>query len=234
MSNKKIFTDVEMVEISILKPNPLNSKIFGTIGHNMAKDLMRDIEDRGIITALQVKKDNTLLSGHMRLMAAQALGFKKVPVQYYKNKLTEEEEKDFIVKDNLLRRQISKHYRIELYRTHVNGFDERVLQSPKSGLMANAKEVSKKLSEKNIDIPETTIKKDITKIRAVAKSKQTKLLNKNKSDINPNDMRNVTLHCNKIRGRLLDSNKKTLKRGIIKVREVADELEIIYKSKKNI
>lgn len=116
-----------------LKSNIISDKYFTKIDGDERAKLVEDIRRRGILVPLIAKLDNTLLAGHNRLSVALELGLPTVPVQYLVTQLSEKEEREFVVKDNLLRRQLSVDDRIQLYRIMYENFDERVNLRPVEG-----------------------------------------------------------------------------------------------------
>ncbi len=118
-------SDVIFEHPGSLFPNPQNTKLFGNNEGKYA-ELLEDIRERGIIVPLIVKPDKTLLAGHSRLRVALELGLDNIPVQYVENTLTEQQEREFLIKDNLFRRQLTSAEWIDLYRILFPNFDERV------------------------------------------------------------------------------------------------------------
>lgn len=117
-------SDIRYIAPSNLTANPMNS-FFNSETPEYFELLRNDIRDRGIIVPLLAKEDGTILAGHNRLLIAQELGLVSVPVQYILQSLTEEEERSFIFKDNIIRRQLSateKQNLIErLYQNEIYG-----------------------------------------------------------------------------------------------------------------
>ena len=99
-------SELSYVSLTDLKHHPLNS-YFARESVDYFDTLREDIRERGIIVPLLAKKDGTLLAGHNRLIIAKELYLEKVPVQFVESKLSQLEERKFIFKDNLLRRQLS-------------------------------------------------------------------------------------------------------------------------------
>lgn len=125
--------EIVYVKPSDLQANPLNSTLFKRENEEYFSKLRDDIQSRGILVPLIAKRDNTLLAGHNRLEIAQSLGLKVVPVQYVDTALTKEAEQEFVIKDNLLRRQLSTPERIALYRRLYHDFDARILEEHRGG-----------------------------------------------------------------------------------------------------
>jgi len=121
-------TGLELSSILWLRPldlkiHPLNERYFQTESPDYFEKLTRDIKERGILVPLVVKLDGTVLAGHNRLRIALELGLSEVPVQKVISDLTQEREKEFLIKDNLLRRQLSvqekKKLILELYGNEI-------------------------------------------------------------------------------------------------------------------
>ena len=99
-------SDIRYIAPAKLTANPMNS-FFNSETTEYFEVLRNDIRERGIIVPLLAKEDGTILAGHNRLLIAQELGLASVPVQYILQPLSEEEERAFIFKDNIIRRQLS-------------------------------------------------------------------------------------------------------------------------------
>jgi hypothetical protein len=119
-------SDVFYVKPSELRPNPMNKVFFKQESGEYFERMTHDIQERGIIVPLIAKNDGTLLAGHNRLEIAQKLSLSKIPVQYLEDKLTEQSEKEFLVKDNIFRRQHSSDEWLNLYRSLYPNFEERI------------------------------------------------------------------------------------------------------------
>jgi ParB-like chromosome segregation protein Spo0J len=109
-----------------IKAHPENATLFKQEDEQYFERLKKDVMERGIIVPLIVKDDNTLLAGHNRLRVAQELGLTTVPVQFVDDKLTEQQEREFLIKDNLFRRQLAREEWMTLYRALYPNFDERI------------------------------------------------------------------------------------------------------------
>jgi ParB-like nuclease domain len=128
-------SDVQYVSPVRLKPNPLNQDYFREESNEYFNQLREDIEKRGIIVPLIAKRDDTLLAGHNRLRLAVDLGIENVPVQYVLDTLPIEAEREFIIKDNLYRRQFSSAEWIGLYKKLYPNFEEQIHQETRGGGM---------------------------------------------------------------------------------------------------
>lgn len=88
------------MKITDIKPNPNNPRI---IKDDKFKKLVKSIQDFPQMLELRpivIDENNMVLGGNMRLKACQEAGLTDVPVKQAKD-LTEEQKKEFIVKDNV-------------------------------------------------------------------------------------------------------------------------------------
>ena len=91
---------MELVKISKVKPNETNPRF---IKDNKFKKLVKSIKEFPEMLKLRpivVNKDMVVLGGNMRLKACKEAGLKDVWILKADN-LTEEQQKEFIVKDNV-------------------------------------------------------------------------------------------------------------------------------------
>ena len=91
---------IEKVFISQVKLNPNNPRI---IKDEKFAKLVKSIEDFPAmldIRPIVVNDDMVVLGGNMRLRACQEAGLKEIPIIKASN-LTEEQQKEFIIKDNV-------------------------------------------------------------------------------------------------------------------------------------
>lgn len=146
---------IENVEVGTLTANPLNADVFKRESEEYFANLTEDIRKRGIVVPLLAKRDGTLLAGHNRLEIAKRLGLKYVPVQYVQEQLTPEAEREFLIKDNLFRRQFSGNEWIEIYRRLVPNYDAIIQRDGRGG-----DRKSEQGSKGNTKVTEKKIKKD--------------------------------------------------------------------------
>jgi len=88
------------MNINEIKPNPNNPRL---IKDHKFKQLVKSIQDFPQMLELRpivIDENNMVLGGNMRLKACIEAGLKDVPVKQAKD-LTEEQKKEFIVKDNV-------------------------------------------------------------------------------------------------------------------------------------
>ena len=91
---------MELVKISKVKPNETNPRF---IKDSKFKKLVKSIKEFPEMLKLRpivVNKDMVVLGGNMRLKACKEAGLKEVYILKADN-LTEEQQKEFIVKDNV-------------------------------------------------------------------------------------------------------------------------------------
>lgn len=90
----------KMVEVSVSKlvPYEKNAKIHGEA---QLEKLKASIEEFGFLSPCLIDKDNNIIAGHGRVMAAKELGLKTVPCVYIEG-LTDEQRRAYILADNRL------------------------------------------------------------------------------------------------------------------------------------
>jgi len=91
------------MKLSEIKPNPNNPRL---IKDEKFKKLCQSIKDFPQMMELRpivIDENNITLGGNMRLKALKELGYKEIPETWVKqaSELTEEQKKEFIVKDNV-------------------------------------------------------------------------------------------------------------------------------------
>jgi len=92
--------EIKTVKLSEIKSNPNNPRI---IKDDKFKKLVKSIQDFPKMLEIRpivVNADMIVLGGNMRLKASRQAGLKEVPV-IFADDLTEEEQKQFIIKDNV-------------------------------------------------------------------------------------------------------------------------------------
>ena len=104
-----------------LHPNPLQTGLFDLpTGDELAR-LKDDIQQNGIHDPLQAMMDGTILAGHTRLKIALALKMKTVPVLWVATK-TPEDQRAFLIRDNLHRRQLTPEDKARLLAELYPGY----------------------------------------------------------------------------------------------------------------
>lgn len=147
-SAKLRLSTIRYISPTELITNDSNKFFFEEESEQYFTSLKQDIEKRGILVPLIAKKDKTLVAGHNRLRIALELGMQTIPVQFVEKDLTEEEEREFLIKDNLLRRHLSLEQRVTLYRTLFPNFDAEILGENR--LKGRAKDTDERLTAEKI------------------------------------------------------------------------------------
>ncbi|WP_061216637.1 chromosome partitioning protein ParB [Leptospira weilii] len=133
---------VKMVKPESLRPNPRND--FEPLTKEEYESLKENIALNGILDALTAKKDGTLVTGENRYRIALELKehedenvrrrVESVPVRYYMNELTLEEEYDILEGDNLFRRHLTAEQRKErLKRRILRKYKDELVQDNRGG-----------------------------------------------------------------------------------------------------
>jgi nitrogen fixation protein len=89
-----------MMAVGKLKNNPNNPRIIKDEKFTLLVQSLKDFPQMLNLRPIVVNEQNVVLGGNMRLKAAIELGLKEVPVVVTKG-LTKEQEREFIVKDNV-------------------------------------------------------------------------------------------------------------------------------------
>ena len=150
MNNKLEF---EYVETKKLVPYVRNAK---THSETQIKKIMGSIKEFGFIAPIIIDKDNNVLAGHGRLLAADRLGLEKVPC-IKEDHLTETQRKAYILADNRIGELAGwddELLKIELEELQENDFDIDVIGFEDDILKAIEDEEEEEKEEK-ADIPFT-------------------------------------------------------------------------------
>lgn len=160
-------THVKQVAVSRLKPNPLNQKFFKPTDGANTDWLYNDIKKRGIIDPLIAMKSGLLLTGHRRLAIAKQLKLATIPVRYIENNLNTDQQKQFLVKDNMLRRHLTPKERKTLYRFLIPDFNERLENVNSQTMGINQSELASLsgINPKTVGYDLARMRRDAKKIR---------------------------------------------------------------------
>lgn len=91
---------IEEVPIKSLRPNPNNPRIIKDENFEKLLNSIKEFPKMLWLRPIVINDQNIVLGGNMRLRACQEAGMKKVPI-IYAHDLTPEEQREFIVKDNV-------------------------------------------------------------------------------------------------------------------------------------
>ena len=117
---------VQKKPVSFFKRNVKNKDFFEEEKLDLSS-MIEDVKRRGVLVPLVAKEDGTLLAGHCRLKAAKAAGLKYLPVQIVTD-MTGDDEFEYLIKDNAIRRHFTRDDRLKIYRRIYPEFDTIVLQ----------------------------------------------------------------------------------------------------------
>jgi hypothetical protein len=92
--------DIRSVKLSEVKSNPNNPRIIKDDKFRKLVNSIQEFPKMLEIRPIVVNADMIVLGGNMRLKACKEAGLKEVPV-IFADDLTEEEQKQFIIKDNV-------------------------------------------------------------------------------------------------------------------------------------
>lgn len=90
---------MQKFKISEIKLNPNNPRLIKDDKFEKLVKSIKDFPEMLDIRPIVVNKDMVILGGNMRFKACKAAGLKEIPVIVAKD-LTEEQEKEFLIKDN--------------------------------------------------------------------------------------------------------------------------------------
>ena len=91
---------IEKVNISAVKANPNNPRVIKDDKFRKLVQSIKDFPEMLEIRPIVVNQDMIVLGGNMRLKACKEAGLKEVPIIHADN-LTEEQQLEFIIKDNV-------------------------------------------------------------------------------------------------------------------------------------
>jgi ParB-like chromosome segregation protein Spo0J len=91
--------EVQRIKLSKIKPNPANPRLIKDDKFNKLVQSLKDFPEMADIRPIVVNRDMVILGGNMRFKAMKEAGWKECPVVVAE--LTEEQEKEFIIKDNV-------------------------------------------------------------------------------------------------------------------------------------
>jgi hypothetical protein len=92
--------DIELVKITAVKTNPNNPRVIKDDKFEKLVQSIKDFPKMLEIRPIVVNDDMIVLGGNMRLKACKEAGLKEVPI-IKASDLTEEQQREFIIKDNV-------------------------------------------------------------------------------------------------------------------------------------
>ncbi len=92
-----------MIKLSSIKKNPNNPRLIKDDKFQQLCDSINKFPKMFKLRPIIIDENNVVLGGNMRLQALKELKFKEIPDEWVKkaDELTEEQKKEFIIKDNL-------------------------------------------------------------------------------------------------------------------------------------
>jgi ParB-like chromosome segregation protein Spo0J len=92
--------NIQTVKLSEVKPNPTNPRFIKDEKFKKLVQSIKEFPQMLHIRPIVVNADMIVLGGNMRLKACQEAGLKEIPI-IQANDLTEQQQKEFIIKDNV-------------------------------------------------------------------------------------------------------------------------------------
>ena len=92
--------ETEVVKISKIKKNPNNPRLVKDDKFKKLVQSIKDFPEMLKIRPIVVNEDMVVLGGNMRLRACKDAGLKDVPI-IQASELTEKQQREFIIKDNV-------------------------------------------------------------------------------------------------------------------------------------
>ena len=174
-----------------LKRNNLNS-FFKEESPEFFSKLKDDVRARGILVPIIAKKDGTILAGHNRWYVSKLLSLPTVPVQYLNQVLSLDEERKFVIGDNVLRRQLKSEDRLNLYRLIYPDFDAELGSIGRGNNKSG--NIRPKIIANDLGLPISSVNRDISLARANAEIARRSITNGDKvnSQFLDNFKRNLT------------------------------------------
>jgi hypothetical protein len=99
MTEKNVTTEVKVVKINDIKPNPNNPRIIKDDKFKKLVESVKSFPEMVNVRPIVVNTDMIVLGGNMRLKAMKEAGWKEAPIQIVD--WDEQKQKEFIVKDNV-------------------------------------------------------------------------------------------------------------------------------------
>lgn len=90
----------ELVKLSSIKGNPNNPRLIKDDKFQKLVKSIKDFPEMLELRPIVVNDDMVVLGGNMRLKACKEAGLKEIPIMKASD-LTEEQQKEFIIKDNV-------------------------------------------------------------------------------------------------------------------------------------
>ena len=227
---------VTMFAVTNLKDHPLNKKFFQELPPAEYEKLKEDIQGRGVLVPVIATAEGVILSGHRRVAITRELGRVFIPVQFIKGTLTPAQEREFLIKDNLLRRHLGpaekKTLIIALYGDEI---DKDRRGGDRKSAAAKIKSEDFTFDRPAEPLPERieretggAIKRDSAKrtIAEIRKDRQGAADKPGKPSPASDPLKAVRSHLGKIVKMLDGADQKTIDAAIIEIVQTLDEIGI--------
>lgn len=99
------------VPVKMLTHHPENRRLFPDEATEDDDVFLEDIRQNGIHTAIIINRKDQVLCGNRRLRLSRKLELTHIPAKYITTNITEKQEIDLMIRDNLIRRQLSVEQR---------------------------------------------------------------------------------------------------------------------------
>lgn len=222
--------------LAALTPHPLNVRFFRELPPDEREALKKDIEARGVLVPVIATADGVILSGHRRVIIAGELGRAFVPVQLIKGELTPAQEREFLIKDNLLRRHLTAAEKealiIELYGREMDqdhrGGDRKSeaakIKNSNESLIGQTEPLTVRI-EQETGIPAGTAGRIRAKYRKERQDAAPEPA-ADKPTPAPDRLKAIRAHLGKIVKLLDGADQQTIDAAIIEVVGILDEIAI--------
>jgi ParB-like chromosome segregation protein Spo0J len=138
------------------------------------EELRKSIKANGILQPLVISPEGTIYCGHHRWLVAEQEGMETVPVIQTAEVLDQSDELGLVVVDNLIRRQMTRKQRMDLYKRFEASYNDIISRpAARSKGTLTFKETAKQLARR-FGLPERLVRSDLTRARReVKKASQT-------------------------------------------------------------
>jgi ParB-like chromosome segregation protein Spo0J len=118
MPKKKMKKQFVTRDVADLKPHPRQAELFPDLPDYELQQLADDIDKNGLAHPIEILPDGTVVGGHQRLRALKLLGKEtaRCRILHHLVDADEHEIVQYLIKDNLLRRQLTQLEQARLYR----------------------------------------------------------------------------------------------------------------------
>ena len=170
------------IDIDLLIPYARNSR---THSDSQVTKIASSIKEFGFLNPILIDKDNGIIAGHGRVMAAKKLGLKEVPILLVEH-LTEAQKRAYIIADNRLALDAGwdeEMLRVEFaeladdgFNLELTGFELGEIESIGDGTFGDDRKIDTEKYTAKIETPIYEIKGEKPKIEDLYNNQKTGLL----------------------------------------------------------